>query len=289
MNLLVTRNPTRLGWSDSCPYGLGGFTLSGRAWRLRISDLWPFHGDDTANNVLEFLGMAITILLLLEEAKDEKEDFPCIMALGDNTSAISWIFRSSRIRKNSTYYPVVKHIARTIATRSMEARAKICSQHIAGKKNAVADILSFAGDARGYTNPLTHDDPPNDILTKRIHFSFPQIIPSGFKISQLPREIESFALSVMRIMSKSWNHAGKLQTRRLTDNGDAGQASCRTAEYEAMTNSTRYQETARDCSWQEASLSPLEAQNSISRVELLANVRDQWYQRLFAMPLAAWH
>jgi hypothetical protein len=36
MNLIVTRRPNRMCWSDSCPFGLGGFLLkSGRAWRLR--------------------------------------------------------------------------------------------------------------------------------------------------------------------------------------------------------------------------------------------------------------
>ncbi len=32
MNLLVTREPNKICWSDACPYGLGGYSLSGRAW-----------------------------------------------------------------------------------------------------------------------------------------------------------------------------------------------------------------------------------------------------------------
>jgi hypothetical protein len=32
MNLLTTREPDKLCWSDACPYGLGGYSLSGRAW-----------------------------------------------------------------------------------------------------------------------------------------------------------------------------------------------------------------------------------------------------------------
>lgn len=36
MNLLTLRIPTWLAWSDSCPFGLGGYTLGGKAWRIRI-------------------------------------------------------------------------------------------------------------------------------------------------------------------------------------------------------------------------------------------------------------
>jgi len=71
-------------------------------------------------------------LLLIQEAQDDKEPFPCLLVLGDNTSAISWIFKSSRVRKNSKYYPTVKYIARTLARKTIEANAQICSQHIAG-------------------------------------------------------------------------------------------------------------------------------------------------------------
>jgi len=81
--------PTHLAWSDLCPFGIGGYTLSGRAWRIQIPKPFPFKGDDEANNVLEFLGMAISILLLIEESQSTK--YACLMALGDNTFAISWI------------------------------------------------------------------------------------------------------------------------------------------------------------------------------------------------------
>ena len=39
MNLILTRRPSRICWSDSCPFGLEGFLLrSGRAWLLRIPE-----------------------------------------------------------------------------------------------------------------------------------------------------------------------------------------------------------------------------------------------------------
>ena len=70
LNGLTLRRPTQLGFSDSCPYGLGGFTHFGRAWRLKIDQSSPIYGVDAANNALEFFGMAITLLLSLKECEE---------------------------------------------------------------------------------------------------------------------------------------------------------------------------------------------------------------------------
>jgi hypothetical protein len=119
INILTVRTLTRMAWSDSCPFGLGGYSLQGRAWRIRVPNDCPFYGDDAANNVLEFLGITISIMLLLKEAADDHEAHPCILVLGDNTSAVSWIFCSGRVSRNSRYYPVVKFMARTIASQAL--------------------------------------------------------------------------------------------------------------------------------------------------------------------------
>jgi hypothetical protein len=132
--ILTVQTPTRMAWSDSCPFGLGGYSLQGRAWRLQVPYNCPFYGEDTANNVLEFLGMAVSIMLLLKEAADNQD---CILVLGDNTAAVSWIFRSGRVSRNSRYYRAVKLIARTIASHALQAGAQICSQHLAGVTNTV--------------------------------------------------------------------------------------------------------------------------------------------------------
>jgi hypothetical protein len=94
MNLLVTREPNKICWSDACPYGLGGYSLSGRAWRLRIPRTSPIFGHPGVNNLLEFLGMAINIWLACLESGGEEH---CILAIGDNTSAIGWLHNSSRL------------------------------------------------------------------------------------------------------------------------------------------------------------------------------------------------
>jgi hypothetical protein len=95
MNLLTLRKPSQIGISDSCPFGLGGFTWDGRAWRLRIPPSSPIYGLAEANNVLEFLVMAVTIWIVLLGCAAKGLSEECILSIGDNTSAIGWIFRST--------------------------------------------------------------------------------------------------------------------------------------------------------------------------------------------------
>jgi hypothetical protein len=289
INILTVRTPTRLAWSDSCPFGLGGYSLQGRAWRIRIPRDCPFYGDDTVNNVLEFLGMAISVLLLLKEAAEDKEDHPCILVLGDNTSAVSWIFRSGRIANTSRYYPAGKFIARTIASRALEAGAQICSQHLAGVTNTVADLLSFEGDCRGTTNPITSDCPPDDVLTERIHNFYSQVVPSGFQIHRLPDDIESFALSAMQLAAKSWTQKAKRLSKKVTGIGEGGNISSGSGEWLATPSSIRLPATKSECSWQEDMCPTIAPLTSIHREKLLQSVRGPWYRRLFETPLAVWH
>jgi hypothetical protein len=289
INILTVRTPTRIAWSDSCPFGLGGYSQQGRAWRIRVPCDCPFYGDDTANNVLEFLGMAISIMLLLREAAEDEEEHPCILVLGDNTSAVSWIFRSGRVSRNSFYYPAVKFIARTIASQALQASAQICSQHLAGVTNIVADLLSFEGNCRGTTNPITFDCPPDDILTDRVHKFYSQVVPSGFQIHHLPDEIESFALSVMQIVAKSWTQKGKQRSRRTTGLGGDGNASLVSGEWSTTPSSIRFPARKSDCSWQEDLCPTIEPLTSTHRAKLLQSVRSPWYRRLFETPLAVWH
>ena len=289
INLLVERTPTRIAWSDSCPFGLGGYTLRGRAWRIRVPPGCHGRGDDSVNNVLEFLGMAISVMTLLVEASEEGEEFPCLLVLGDNTSAIAWLHRSSQLAKSSRYYRIVKMIARRLAEEVIKAKAKLCSQHIAGDRNKIADLLSFEGRDRGKIEPLTVDCPPNEVLTERIHRFHSQLVPAGFKIQQLPIEIESFAFSVMRIVSQSWSPKERLRTQGGKDIGEGGSVLSEIGDWETTPSSIQYAQKPSDCYWQEGSPPPSEISTSTHRAELLRSVRSQWYQRLFETPLAVWH
>jgi hypothetical protein len=94
MNLIVTQRPNRICWSDSCPFGIGGFLLrTGRAWRICTPKASVLHRSALVNNLLEFIGMAVNVWLecLVATAND------CMLALGDSTSGVGWLHNSSRL------------------------------------------------------------------------------------------------------------------------------------------------------------------------------------------------
>ena len=99
MNLLTLRAPSLMAFSDSYPFGIGGYTSKGWAWRVRVPKMFGFWGHDSVNNMIKFLGMAVSIMLLIREAGGE--NCPCSLALGDNTSATGWLHRSRRLSKTS--------------------------------------------------------------------------------------------------------------------------------------------------------------------------------------------
>ena len=188
INLIATRRPSRVLWSDSCPFGVGGYSLvTGFAWRILIPKNSVIYGNNRVKNLLEFLGMAINILLELQDCKAEDQD--CILALGDNTSAVGWLHNTAKLGPGEGAREAHLMVARRIAHEVLEKGCCIASQHIKGELNNVADLLSFAGGltcAGGKTHPLAADDPPNDILTQRFHSTYPEQIPAHFAISQLP-------------------------------------------------------------------------------------------------------
>ena len=56
-----------MGFSNSCPYGLGGYIHAGQAWRLAVNPKSLVYHNNSTNNVLKFLGLAIMLWLSLEE------------------------------------------------------------------------------------------------------------------------------------------------------------------------------------------------------------------------------
>jgi hypothetical protein len=201
MNRVTVRQPTRLAVSDSCPFGIGGFLLEGRAWRIQIPPSSPIYGQSTANNFLEFLGMVVNVWLMCETFTEQSES---LLAIGDNTSAIGWLFRSSRIDHDSLYYDALQLGARKLATLITDSEHCLASQHIKGDANLVADLLSWSGDVRGSPHPLAMDEPSDEELTRRFHSHLPQLIPEYFHISPLPSKILSWITLALQTVESSW-------------------------------------------------------------------------------------
>jgi hypothetical protein len=56
----------------------------GWAWRIKIPSASPIYGVSKANNVFEFLAMAVTLWILVLECRHKGKDEQCILILGDN-------------------------------------------------------------------------------------------------------------------------------------------------------------------------------------------------------------
>jgi hypothetical protein len=287
MNQMTIRRPSKICWSDSCPFGIGGFLLSGRAWRIRIPESSPLYGLDIANNVLEFLGMMITIWLVLVECEETGSQQDCILALGDNTSAIGWLYKSGKLPIDSPYYNAVQFIARQLARLVTGSSHCLASQHIKGDKNTIADLLSFAGDTRGEAHPLAPDYPSDRVLTERFHSCLPQLIPAGFNISPLPSEISSFAIQALQTLESSLTPSRSRPTRTKTESGDAGLRSAPKPASTLTLSSLSY--TSRKPSSSCAPFCPsTEWLAGVQQAPFLASVRAPWFQQLCAMPQAIW-
>jgi hypothetical protein len=285
MNRITIRQPSKIGWSDSCPFGIGGFLLSGRAWRVKIPQSSPIYGADIANNVLEFLGMVVTVWLAIDECSALGDEQACILALGDNTSAIGWLYKSSKLTADSLYYRPVQMIARKLASLITNSTHCLASQHIQGDQNTVSDLLSFASDARGYPHPLAPDSPPDDILTQRFHSHIPQLIPKGFKISPLPSEISSFLIQALQTIESSWIRNKRKPMRRKTVSGDDGLPSAQPPDSSITLSSLSYEASNENLSFGHFSPST-EWLTGVKLEPFLASVRAPWFRRLCAMPQA---
>jgi len=182
-NLIVFCQPSKIYLSDSCPYGLGGFSLkSGRAWRLKLpKDLV----GKVSNNLLEFIAEVVCIWIDILEGEMNK--FDCCLALGDNTSAISWMHKSNFCDETqSPHEEAARHLARLC----IEHDICIYAQHFKGKWNVVADCLS-----RDHHIPA-------DVLTALLRLLCPLQMPRNFHILPLPLEIESWVYRTLRLSMK---------------------------------------------------------------------------------------
>ena len=112
INLLVTRRPDRVCWSDACPFGLGGYSLSGKAWRVQLPIGHPLRGHPGVNNLLEFAAMVINVWL---ECLEPETNQNCILAVGDSTSAIGWLFKSARFNPVGGSHDAHLMVARKLA------------------------------------------------------------------------------------------------------------------------------------------------------------------------------
>jgi hypothetical protein len=140
--------------------------------------------------------------------------------------------RTGHLPSSSIYFEAANFIGRQLASLVAHSGNFLAPQHLQGKKNMVADWLSYKGGARSsemnrgaVKHPLAYDNPCNDQLTNRFLCSCLQPIPPAFKISQLPAEIFSFAQRSGQMLELSMMRKLKGYPRLLTKLQGDGAAS----------------------------------------------------------------
>jgi hypothetical protein len=285
INLLVTRRPDRICWSDACPFGLGGYSLSGKAWRVQIPTGHPLRGHPGVNNLLEFAAMVINVWL---ECLEPETDQNCILAVGDSTSAIGWLFKSAGFNPAGSNHDAHLMVARKLASVLITHGCCLASQHIRGELNVVADLLSFAGDSeRGKEHPLAFDNPPNDILTLRFRNHLTSQVPADFQILQLPTEMLCWLTHVLQTATSSLGAAKRDEMKGPTASGDGGKGSVDMSDTATIPFSLCYPSSSKSSSQKHFSIAT-GRQIGPPPGTLQESVRSRWSRALCAKPQATW-
>ena len=157
--------PSSTTYSDSCKFGIGGYTMQGPAWRYLI----PENLRNRASiNLLEFIGAIVTIHLSLKR-DTHKSDYPHILAFTDSSSALGWMHHSTF---NPVKDPNHDKTARYLARLLFENEASLYSEHIPGVHNHTADCLSrdFHLSNKNIISLIKSSAPPSQV-PKNIHMT----------------------------------------------------------------------------------------------------------------------
>jgi hypothetical protein len=262
--------------------------VTGFAWRIQIPTGSVIYGSNLVNNLLEFLGMAINILLELRSCTRGQNY--SILALGDNTSAVGWLHNTAKLGPGGGSRKAHLMVARHITHKVLGMDCCISSQYIKGELNLIADLLSFTGNltrAGGKTHPLAADDPPNDVLTQRLHSTYPDQIPAHFAISQLPDDILSWASRVLQTTASSLIADKRAARKTMIESSVDGSDSASKQAALLTPSSLLYPQTTENFS-PDLSLLVTAPPNGPKKGLLMDGVTSRWSQVLCKKPQATW-
>ena len=186
MNLIAFRKPTHIYRSDSCPFGLGGYSDEGFAWHFEIPEDLRFHAS---NNLLEYIASIITPWVDMLAGRLNQGD--CALSMTDSSTSAGWLHKTNfreftGVDADPVQASIRIEIARHHATLFLNAGIKEYSQWFPGRENNVADALS-----RNF-------DRSDDDLTQILRNTCPSQLPQHFQIVQLPNEISSWLTSLLQ-------------------------------------------------------------------------------------------
>ena len=116
----------------------------------------------------------------------------CLLGMGDNTTSMGWL-RHSNFRENDEHdmeWLTKQKVARKVAKIVLDSNVVLYQQWFKGADNVVADSLSR--DAYFLTNK-THET----FLTQTV----PNQVPQNFKIQPVPKEICSFVMLTLLLLT----------------------------------------------------------------------------------------
>ena len=151
---IVPRTPSFVSTGDACLKA-----IAVQIPRLQVWCLLPFSEELCARisrkeihiNVLEFIALLISFIIVQEKVKLHPEMYPpapVLLAFGDNTSANAWW------KKMSTHSQMGKNVLKLYAEYQLLSPVCSVSEHIKGSDNVIADTISRPHEL--FTPHLTH-------------------------------------------------------------------------------------------------------------------------------------
>ena len=282
LNLLTCRRPTNVVLADSCPYGMGGFSVrTGKAWHVPLDpEIYALAANPSemerdelgqdpdlklSNNLFEFVCQVVTIWVDCCDGAITSES--CVLGLSDSSSATGWMHKSSFGSNKPNHQRVSEKLTELV----LEHDFLLHPEHIPGKTNVVTDLLSRTFDCCDET------------LTQRIHDLYPSQIPKNFRICPLPSEVQSWISSVAPLLREFSLDASNRPTKPLTGRGVDGS----NTSTSSVSATTPFWTASRPFERDRRSSAP---SCNDSEMELSQEgLRSLFEHQLSKRPLATWH
>lgn len=232
--------------------------------------------------------MGIGIFLEIRSCTPENAE--CLLALGNSTSVIGWLFCLSKLGGQTSEHTAHLMVARNIAQANINSSSCLASHHLKDKLNFVANLLLFAG---GITrsgkkrHPIAFNNPPDDILTQHFHTHYSAQILASFKICRLPDKILSLALLVLQTAALSLTAGKKAVMRATTASGANGVASALKQESILIPSSLVYPQTSVHFLSRPSSCATTQSTGS-QMAPLMEHIKCKWARALCGKPQATW-
>eukprot|EP00957_Ditylum_brightwellii_P179034 13637589-Ditylum_brightwellii.AAC.1 len=133
------QKPTHVYRLDSCPWGLGGYSHEGWAWRFYIPDRLQFRAS---NNVLEYIAAVITPWIDIIAGRLRRGN--CALLMTDSSTFEGWLKKSNftELTDDPIQATMKLEVCKSQLMCIMKNGIKDYSQWCPGKDNDVSDALS---------------------------------------------------------------------------------------------------------------------------------------------------